>query len=77
MTLNEIFPDSGEFMEWLANNCYCCSKLPNDPEEYNSECELEVIISYNNLDKEIAENLSQLITENGRLCKCKNFSSLN
>jgi len=77
MTLNEIFPDSGEFMEWLANNCYSCAKLPDAPEEYNSECKLEPIISYAALDEEFDDKLAQLISENGRLCKCKNFNSLN
>jgi hypothetical protein len=77
MTLNEIFSDSGEFMEWLVNNCYSCAKLPDDPTEYNSECELEPIISYAALDEELDGELAQLITENERPCKCKNFSSLN
>jgi hypothetical protein len=77
MTLNEIFPDAGEFMNWLAHNCYSCAKLPSDPAEYNYECELEPIISYAALDEEFDDNLAQLITENGRPCKCKNFSSLN
>lgn len=68
-----MFPDGGEFMEWLANNCYSCVKLPNNPEEYNSQCELEPVISYAALDEEIDDNLAQMITENGRPCKCKNF----
>jgi hypothetical protein len=75
MTLNEIFPDAGEFMEWLANNCYSCVKLPDDPAEYNSECELEPIISYAAPDKEIEDRLAKLITENSKLCRCKNFIS--
>jgi hypothetical protein len=75
MTLNEIFPDAGEFMDWLAHNCYSCAKLPDDPAEYNYECELEPIISYATPDKEIEDRLVQLITENGKLCKCKNFVS--
>jgi hypothetical protein len=74
MTLNEIFPDAGEFMDWLAYNCYSCAKLPDDPTEYNSECELEPIISYAALDEEFDDKLAQLITENGRPCKCKNFA---
>jgi hypothetical protein len=74
MTLNEIFPDSGKFMEWLANNCYSCVKLPDDPKEYNSRCELEPIISYADLDEEIDEKLVRMITENGKLCKCKNLN---
>lgn len=73
MTLNDIFPDSGEFMDWLAYNCYSCAKLRDDPEEYNHECELENLISHAALDEEIDENLTNLITENGKLCKCKNF----
>jgi len=77
MTLNEIFPDSGDFMEWLAYNCYSCIKLQDDPAEYNYECELEAIISYAAFDKEIDNKLTELITENGRPCKCKNFSSLD
>ena len=77
MKLNEVFPDSEEFMEWLANNCYSCAKLPDDPTEYNSNCELEPIISYTSLDKEFDDSLAQIIIENGKLCKCKNFSSLN
>jgi hypothetical protein len=75
MTLNEIFPDDGEFMDWLAHNCYNCAKLPDDPTEYNSECELEPVISYASPDKEIDDSLAQWITENGKPCKCKNFVS--
>lgn len=74
MTLNEIFLNDGEFMDWLANNCYSCAKLRNDPEEYNHECELENIISHSGLNEEIDENLTKLITENGKLCKCKSFA---
>jgi hypothetical protein len=77
MTLNEIFPDAGEFMDWLAHNCYSCAKLPDDPTEYNAECRLEPIISYAALDEEFDDKLAQLITENRRPCKCKNFSSSN
>jgi hypothetical protein len=77
MTLNKIFSDSEEFMEWLVSNCYSCAKLPDDPTEYNSECELEPIISYASLDKKIDDELAQLITENEKPCKCKNFNSLN
>ncbi len=73
MTLNEIFPDSEEFMDWLANNCYSCTKLKDDATEYNHECELENIISHSKLNKEIDYKLTQLITEKGKLCKCKNF----
>jgi hypothetical protein len=77
MTLNEIFPDAGKFMDWLAHNCYSCAKLPDDPAEFNTECELEPVISYAALDEEFDNNLAQLIIENGRPCKCKNFRSLN
>jgi hypothetical protein len=73
MTLNEIFTDGGEFMDWLANNCYSCAKLSDDPGEYNSECELEPIIFYAALNEKIDDNLAQLMTENGKLCRCKNF----
>jgi len=73
MKLNEIFPNEGEFMDWLANNCYSCAKLSNDETQYNSDCELEPIISYSKLNKEIDYKLTQLITEKGKLCKCKNF----
>jgi hypothetical protein len=55
----------------LANNCYNCAKLQDNPEEYNNECELENIISHSKLNKEIDDKLTQLITENGKLCKCK------
>jgi hypothetical protein len=75
MTLNEIFPDAGEFMDWLAHNCYSCAKLPDDAIQYNPNCELEPIISYAASDKEIDAKLIQLITENGKLCICKNFVS--
>jgi len=78
MTLNEIFSDAGEFMDWLAHNCYSCSKLPDDPAEYNYECRLEPIISFAALDEEFNDNkFAQLITKNRRPCKCKNFSPLN
>lgn len=77
MTLNEIFPDSGEFMEWLVNNCYSCAKLPDNPAEYNPKCELEPVISYTALDEEFDDKLAQLITAKGRPCKCKNFNPLN
>lgn len=73
MTLNEIFPDAGQFMEWLANNCYSCAKLQDNPEEYNYECELENVISHFKLDKEVDNKFTQLITEKGKVCKCKNF----
>ena len=74
MILNEIFPDDGEFMNWLANNCYSCAKLQDDPEEYNNECELENLIAHSRLDKEIDDKFSCLITEKAKLCKCKNFA---
>jgi hypothetical protein len=64
-------------MDWLANNCYSCAKLPGDPAEYNYACELESIISYAAFDKEIDDRLVQLVTKKGKPCKCKNFSSLN
>jgi hypothetical protein len=48
-------------------------KTHNNPEEYNRKCELENIISHSNLNEEIDENLTKIITENGKLCKCKNF----
>ncbi len=73
MILNEIFPDEAKFMDWLAHNCYSCAKLQDNPEEYNDKCELEPIISYAALDKEIDDRLIKLITEDGKLCKCKNF----
>jgi hypothetical protein len=74
MKLREIFPNEAEFMNWLANNCYSCAKLSNDETEYNYECELENIISHSNLNKEIDDKLTQLITKKGKLCKCKNFT---
>lgn len=77
MTLNEIFPDAGEFMDWLAHNCYSCEKLGDGSIQHNPDCELEPIISYASLDKEIDDRLTQLITENGRPCKCKKFKSSN
>jgi hypothetical protein len=77
MTLNEIFPDAGEFMDWLAYNCYSCAKLGDGTIQHNPNCELEPIISYAAFDKEIDDRLTQLITESGKPCKCKNFSSLN
>ena len=77
MTLNEIFPDTGEFMEWLVYNCYSCAKLGDDAVQHNPDCELEPIISYASPNKEIDDKLTQLITEKGRSCKCKNFKSLN
>jgi hypothetical protein len=64
-------------MDWLAHNCYSCAKLGDDAVQYNPDCELESIISYAASDKEIEDRLAKLITENGKLCKCKNFSSLN
>ena len=73
MTLNEIFADGGEFMDWLANNCYSCEKLGDDATQHNPDCELEPIISYGALDEEIDDNLTQLISEDGKLCRCKNF----
>ena len=60
-------------MDWLANNCYSCAKLSDDETKYNYECELENIISHSKLNKEIDYKLTQLITEKGKLCKCKNF----
>jgi hypothetical protein len=73
MTLNEIFSDVEESMEWLAYNCYSCAKLGDDSIQYNPNCELEPIISHAASDKEIDDRLVQWITENGKLCKCKNF----
>jgi len=73
MTLNEIFPDGGEFMDWLANNCYSCEKLGDDDVQYNPDCELEPIISYADPNKEIDDKFVQQINENGKPCKCKNF----
>ena len=75
MTLNEIFPDEAEFMDWLVNNCYSCAKLQGNPEEYNSDCEPENIISHSDLNKEIDDKLALLITKKGKLCRCKNFVS--
>jgi hypothetical protein len=75
MTLNEIFPDAGEFMDWLAYNCYSCEKLGDEATQHNPECELEPIISYAASDKEIDDRSAQWITENGKSCKCKNFVS--
>ena len=73
MIINEIFPNEAEFMNWLANNCYSCAKLSNDETEYNYKCELENVISHSKLNNEIDDKLTQLITENGKLCECKNF----
>ncbi|MCK4981966.1 MAG: hypothetical protein KAS17_03530 [Victivallaceae bacterium] len=75
MTLNEIFPDEAEFMDWLANNCYSCAKLNADETKYNYACEFENIISHSNLNKEIDYKLTRVITEKGKLCGCKNFVS--
>ena len=47
------------------------------PQNIIQKCELESIISYAALDKEFDDNLAQMIIENGKPCKCKNFSSLN
>ena len=74
MNLNEIFPNDAEFMDWLANNCYSCEKLGDDTVQHNPNCELEPIISYSDLNEEIDENLTKIITENGKLCKCKLIS---
>ncbi len=74
MKLNEIFPDGAEFMDWLANNCYSCAKLGDGATQYNPDCELEPILSYSDLNEEIDENLMRIITEKGKLCKCKNFT---
>lgn len=74
MTLNEIFSDGGKFMEWLANNCYSCAKLPEGNAKDNCECELEPVINSADLDAELGETFSRMITENGKSCKCKNFS---
>lgn len=73
MNLNEIFNDEEEFMRWLADNCYSCEKLGDGACQYNPHCELEPIISYSDMTKEIDENLIAMIIENGQLCKCKNF----
>ena len=77
MKLNEISPNEAEFMDWLVNNCYSCAKLSNDETQYNPDCDLEPIISYADLDKEFDDKLTLLITENGKLCKCKNFVESN
>ncbi len=76
MNLNEIFPNGAEFMDWLANNCYSCEKLGDGVSQNNPYCELEPIISYSNLDHEIDENLTKIIIEKGKLCKCKNFTEI-
>ncbi len=73
MNLNEIFPNGAEFMDWLANNCYSCEKLGDGITQDNPNCEFESIISYSDLTEEIDKNLTKIITENGKLCKCKNF----
>jgi len=73
MKLNEIFSTDAQFMDWLANNCYSCEKLGDGATQHNPDCELEAIISYSDLNKEIDDKLTQLITENGKLCECKNF----
>ena len=73
MKLNEIFYLEGEFMDWLANNCYSCGRLGDGATQYNPDCELEPVISYSGLNEEINENLTSIITEKGKLCKCKNF----
>jgi hypothetical protein len=73
MNLNEIFPDGAEFMDWLANNCYSCKKNGDGVSQNNPHCELEPMIAYSSLDQEIDENLTKIITKNGKLCKCKNF----
>ncbi len=75
MNLNDFFPNEVEFMEWLANNCYSCAKLNDDATEHNYACELENIISHSKLNKEIDDKLTRLITEKGKLCRCKNFVS--
>jgi hypothetical protein len=72
MKLNEIFPYEEEFMDWLANNCYNCGRLGDGATQYNPHCELEPIISHSGLNEEISENLTSIITEKGKLCKCKN-----
>jgi hypothetical protein len=73
MKLNEIFYLEEEFMDWLANNCYSCGILGDGATQYNPYCEFEPIISYSGLNEEINENLTSIITEKGKLCKCKNF----
>ncbi len=35
MNLGEIFNSDGEFMDWLANNCYSCEKLGDGTTQYN------------------------------------------
>lgn len=75
MTLNEIFSDEAEFMEWLVNNCYSCAKLQDNPEVYNYACDLENIISHSGLNKEIDNKFTLLIIEKGKLCRCKKFVS--
>ncbi len=77
MTLNKIFADSGEFMDWLAHNCYSSAEFGNGSIQHNPDCELESIISHAALNEEFDDNLSQMIIENGKLCKCKNLRSLN
>lgn len=73
MNLGEIFSSAEEFMDWLANNCYSCEKLGDGVCQYNPHCELEPIISYSDRSKEIDENLTNMIIENEKLCKCKKF----
>ncbi len=73
MNLNEIFPNGAEFMDWLASNCYSCKKNGDGVSQNNPQCELEPMIAYSSLDQEIDENLTKIIIENGKLCKCKNF----
>ncbi|MCF6185727.1 MAG: hypothetical protein L3J56_14105, partial [Bacteroidales bacterium] len=67
-------PNEAEFMDWLANNCYSCEKLGDGTTQSNPDCELEPIISYSGFNDEIDDKLTQLITEKGKLCKCKNFA---
>jgi hypothetical protein len=62
-------------MDWLAYNCYSCAKLGDEAIQHKPDCELEPIISYTASDKEIDDRLVQWITENGKLCRCKNFVS--
>jgi len=76
MNLNEVFPNEAEFMDWLAKNCYSCKKLANDATQCNPDCELEPILSYSSMTKEIDKKLINMISENGKLCKCKNFAVL-
>lgn len=73
MTLGEIFSDDGESMDWLAHNCFSCEKLGDGICQYNPLCELEPILSYADMSKEIDENLVSMIIENGKLCRCKKF----